>query len=118
MFFNVQCSAVAGTNHSAASPTPTIISQISVNGTLSITVNAAPAPGLPAPKILVMQNFVTLYQQTVNWGGTWNLVVPSGNYKIHPLPVSDGTNFYLANSAFIFVPPNDTANTLITYNIV
>ncbi len=79
------------------------------------TVNAAPAIGLPAPRIMVMQGFISVYQRDVNWGGTWNLTIPSGNYKIFPLPVSDGTDFYIANSVFLFEPPNFTVNSLITY---
>lgn len=88
------------------------------NGTLSITIDAAPAPGLSIPNILVLRGFFAAYHNAVNWGDTWNLVVPSGNYRIHPLPVSNGTNFYLTNSIFVFVPPGSTVNRLITYHIV
>lgn len=88
------------------------------NGTLSITVDAAPAGGLPAPKILVLRGFVVAYYNTVNWGDTWNLIVPSANYRIHPLPVSDGTNFYVASSDFVSVPPGGMASRLITYHLL
>ncbi|MDP1603497.1 MAG: hypothetical protein Q8M03_09560 [Legionella sp.] len=105
--------AAAGINQSPAN-----VPGMFVNGTLSITVDAAPAGGLPAPKILVMQGFITVYHRDVNWGDTWNLNIPSGNYKIFPLPVSDGTDFYVASSSFVTVPPNGTVNSLVTYNII
>ncbi|HAT1864013.1 TPA: hypothetical protein KKX76_003213 [Legionella pneumophila] len=115
LLFNVLAAAAMNSSIPQSSTTgPSIF----VNGTLSITVDAAPAVGLPAPKILVMRGFVTVYQKDVNWGDTWNLNIPSGNYKIFPLPVSDGTDFYIANSIFVSVPPNTTVNSLITYHIV
>lgn len=103
--------AVAGVDSSSTN-VPSIFS----NGTLAITVNSAPAVGLPAPKIVVMLGFISVYQNAVNWGDTWNLTLPSGSYRIHPLPVSNGTNLYMANSSYVFVPPNNTASKLITYN--
>lgn len=88
------------------------------DGTLSITVDAAPAPGLSIPKIIVIRGFVAVYENNVNWGDTWNLVVPSATYRIMPLPVTNGTNFYAANSVIVFVPPSTVVNRLITYHIV
>lgn len=91
---------------------------IAQNGTLAITVDAPPAGGTPNPKILVMHGFDSVYQNAVSWGGNWNLNVPSGNYIIHSLPVSDGTNFYTANTIFVFVPPGGTANKLVTHHSI
>lgn len=87
-----------------------------VNGTLSITVDAAPAPGLPAPKILVMRGFLTVYHNNVNWGDTWTISVPAADYRIIPLPVSDGTNFYTGDTIFVTVPPSTLVTKLITYH--
>lgn len=94
-----------------------LIPRIVQNGTLSITVDPAPAVGLPAPKILVIRGFVSVYQREVNWGDTWVLNIPEGNYRIHPLPVSNGSDFYLANSIFVFVPPNAPVNALVSYHL-
>jgi hypothetical protein len=89
-----------------------------VLGTLSISVNTSPAVGLPDPQIIVMRGFLFVAQNTVPWGTTWNLPVTSGNYRIHPLPVTDGTNFYVANTVFVFVPDGVTVNRLITYTLL
>lgn len=113
--FSLMLNALAAAGMNSSIPQS---STIGPNGTLSITVNAAPAVGLAAPKILVMHGFVTVYQKEVNWGDTWNLTIPSGNYKIHPLPVSNGSDFYTANPVFAFVPPNTTVNSMINYPIV
>lgn len=115
LMFNALAAAAMNSSIPQSSTTgPSIF----VNGTLSITVDSAPAVGLTAPRIMVMQGFISVYQRDVNWGDTWNLTIPSGNYKIFPLPVSDGTDFYMANSVFVFVPPNVTVNSLITYHSI
>lgn len=110
--------ATAGVN-SVIPQSSTNAPSLLANGTLSITVGAAPAVGLPAPKIFVMHHFVTVYQKDVNWGDTWNLAIPSGNYKTYSLPVSsNGTDFYIEKSAFAFVPSSGVVNSLITYHII
>jgi len=59
LMFNI---ASAGMNSSIPQ------SSLFVNGTLSITVDSAPAVGLPSPRIMVMQGFISVYQRDVNWG--------------------------------------------------
>jgi hypothetical protein len=88
------------------------------NGTLSITMQNAPAGGLSIPRVLVLRDFSAMYHNSVNWGGNWSLTIPSGNYSIIPLPASDGTNFYVANSNFVSVPPGGLTTQLITYRLI
>lgn len=87
------------------------------NGTLSITMDSEPAAGLPAPKVTVLGHFI-VFHNTVDWNTNWNLVVPSGNYRIIPHPVTDGTNVYVANTAIVFVPSGGLVNHLITYHLL
>lgn len=90
--------------------------QLLVDGTLLINMQSAPAGGLPNPKVMVMHAFDKIRRNTVNWGTTWTLVIPSGNYKIFLLPVSDGTILYVANTDFVTVPPGGTVSRSITYH--
>jgi hypothetical protein len=88
------------------------------NGTLSIIMQSAPAGGLSIPRVLVLHHFIAAYKNNLNWGDTWDLSVPAGDYKIFPLPVSDGTNLYVANSMFVSVPPSVTVSRSITYQLL
>lgn len=125
LFFNVY--AVAGLNISIpdtsvnTSPSGFVYTENKLtiqNGTLSITMQGAPASGLTVPKVVVLRDFSTVRHSSLNWGDTWNLIIASGNYRIIALPVSDGANFYVASSIFISVPPGGVVNQLINYHLM
>ena len=91
--------------------------QAEQQGVLSITMQAAPVAGLPIPKVLVLRDFHTMMRVNLNWGDTINLTVPSGGYRIINLPVSDGTDIYVADSLFASVLTNTNTSKLIGYHI-
>lgn len=82
---------------------------------LSIVMQAAPASGLRIPRVMVVRNF-KVYHNIVNFGDTWTLTVISGIYKIMPLPVSDGTDYYFSDSVTVFLPPGGSINYPVTYH--
>ena len=86
-----------------------------VDGTLSITMAAAPAVGVSIPRIMVMRSFTNARHFTLNWGDNWMQSMPSGNYKILPFLVRNGRSYYRAPSRMVIVPPAGVANVLITY---
>lgn len=89
-----------------------------IDGVLAITMQSAPASGLAIPKVVVLRGFIGVYYNYVNWGDTWNLIVPSGNYRIISLPVSGGSDIYVSTPLLVYVPPGGSVNPLITYHVI
>lgn len=92
--------------------------QPSGSGTLLITLASAPAANLPTPTLTVTGPSVS-QQQTVNWGGNWQLNnLAPGSYTISASPVNNGTNYYTAKGVSVTVQSNATTKQTMTYQAV
>lgn len=87
-------------------------------GSIAITLQSAPASGVPNPQITV-QGMNTTLQQVVNWGSQWvlNNLVP-GSYTITAVPVDNGQQFFQAPALNVNVTDQGTTPALVKYQPV
>jgi hypothetical protein len=89
-----------------------------VDGTLAITMTAAPVGGLSTPRIMVIHGYERVIHNTLAWGGIWSQSLPSGKYRVMPMPVHGGASFYVADSMIVTVPPGGIASPSISYHAI